>query len=100
MRSAAGPRWATRPAPRTFRCGWRPWTACASRGCGSSFRSRRGHRLDVDVGQRVRLVALAQAAGAVAGQDPPAADERDVLAQLLGLLEVVRGEQDRRALGV
>ena len=28
---------------------------------------------------------------------PAAADQRDLLAQLLGLLEVVRGEQDRRA---
>ena len=30
----------------------------------------------------------------------PAADQRDLLAQLLGLLEVVRGEEDRGALGV
>jgi hypothetical protein len=36
-----------------------------------------------------------------AGRDDPAVvDERDPVAQLLGLFEVVRGEQDRRALGV
>ena len=38
------------------------------------------------------------ALGRAAGDDPPAGDQRDVLAQRLGLLEVVRREQDRRAL--
>ena len=57
-----------------------------------------GHRLDVDVGQRVGAVRLAQAGRAVAGEQAAAADQRDLLAQLLGLLEVVRREQDRRAL--
>ena len=58
------------------------------------------HRLDVDVGQRVGVVGGAQAVGGVAGDHAAAADQADVLAQLLGLLEVVRGQQDRRALGV
>src|SRR5215213_6027681 len=34
------------------------------------------------------------------GDDPAVVDERDPVAQLLGLFEVVRREQDRRALGV
>ena len=56
-----------------------------------------GHRLDVHVGERGGLVGGAQAVGGVARDDPAAADQRDLLAELLGLLEVVRGEQDRRA---
>ena len=63
-------------------------------------RSRRarsqGHRLDVDVGQRVGLVLGPQSLGRVPGDQTAAADQGDVLAQLLGLLEVVRRQEDRR----
>src|SRR3954449_11023347 len=48
----------------------------------------RGHRLDVDVGQRRRAVRLAQAVRGVARDEMAGADQRDLLAQLLGLLEV------------
>src|SRR3712207_763668 len=57
----------------------------------------RRHRLDIDVGERVRLVGGPQAVRRVAGDQPAAADERDLLAQLLRLLEVVGGEEDRRS---
>src|SRR5919202_706077 len=57
---------------------------------------RGGHRLDVDVGERRGVVGAAQARGGVARQQAAAADQRDLLAQLLRLLEVVRGEEDRR----
>jgi hypothetical protein len=61
-----------------------------ARGIGDRFHAR--HRLDVDVGERRRVVGGAQAVGGVAGDDAAVADQRDVLAQLFGLLEVVRGE--------
>ena len=46
------------------------------------------------------VVGVAQAVGAVARQQPAAADQRDLLAELLGLLEVVRRQQHRRAQAV
>ena len=55
-------------------------------------------RLQVDLLERVRAEALLEAVGRAAGDDPPGADQGDVLAERLGLLEVVGREEDRGAL--
>src|ERR1035441_173975 len=59
-----------------------------------SKRSRR-HRLHVYVGERVGFVGLQQPGRTVTGDQAPASDQGDVLAELLRLLKVMGGEQDR-----
>jgi len=61
-----------------------------------SRRRADAHRFHVHLGEGLCFVAGAQAVGAVAGEQLAVTDQRDLVAELLGLLEVVRGEQDRR----
>ena len=56
------------------------------------------HGLQVDLLEAVGVVAVLEAGGGVAGHDLAAADQGDLVAERLGLLEVVRGQEDRRAL--
>ena len=66
---------------------------------GGHHRRQRGRdRLQVDLLERGRVVALLQSLGGVAGDDPAGRDQGDVLAQGLRLLEVMGGQQDRRTL--
>src|SRR5262249_27061633 len=58
------------------------------------------HQLQVGVLQRDDAVAFGQLAARALRDDLAAVDEGDVVAQLLRLLQVVRREEDRRALGV
>jgi hypothetical protein len=69
-------------------------TTGASTVCVHSF----GHRLHVHVGQSRHAEVLPQPLRGVPGDEVPASDERDLLAELLGLLEVVRRQQDGGAL--
>src|SRR4051794_40597147 len=61
---------------------------------------RLGHRFEVYVGERIGRITFPQTGGGVARNQVTVADQGDLLAQLLGLFEVVRGQQDRRALAV
>ena len=51
---------------------------------------------DVDLGRRVVEAELQRARG-VERDDPPVGEERDAIAQLVGLVHVVRRQEDRRA---
>src|SRR3954471_11234961 len=55
------------------------------------------HCLYINVGEGARVVGVSQPRRRVSRDQPAVPDERDLLAQLLGLLEIVRREQDRRA---
>src|SRR4051812_20954726 len=55
------------------------------------------HCLQINIGERARVVGVAEAGRGVARHEAPAADERDLLAELLRLLEVVGREEDRGA---
>ena len=74
----------------------------ATRSSSSGFADARAdaHRLHVDVLERARAVVRAQPGGRVARDQAAVADQRDLLAQRLGLVEVVGRQQDRRALRV
>src|ERR671910_531343 len=49
--------------------------------------------------RRLLRAAAAQRLGGVEGEQPARRDDPDPVGEVLGLVEVVRGEQDRRALG-
>src|SRR5688572_29928440 len=55
------------------------------------------HSLHVDVGERVGAVRLAQPCRRIPRDHAPVADQADLLAQLVGLLEIVRRQQHRHA---
>src|SRR3954463_9419190 len=90
-------------------------TSEAKRICAAVTRPRpsRGHvrqvrarellapdELEVGVLERADAVVRGQLRARPDRRDLTLADERDPVAELVGLLEVVRGEEDRRALGV
>ena len=70
----------------------------------SSRSSRRAERLQIAVGlhghDRVGADALLQRLRRVEGEDPAVVHDRDAVAELVGLLHVVRREQDRLPLVV